>query len=560
VTLATGTAIPTGPATTPDAAPGTATRGLSLSRCPLTPTGDDLPLRETTFVVLDLETTGARPATDRITEVGAVKVRGGRVLGELATLVDPGVPVDGDVAALTGIADAMLRGAPSISAVLPSLLSFVEGAVVVAHNAPFDLGFLHAACQRSDRSWPAGVVVDTVRLARAVLDRDEVPDCKLATLARFFDSPVTPDHRALSDARATVEVLHGLLARLGARVRTLAELREHSGRLTSAQLCRRHLADGLPRSPGVFRFRDASGRTLLVGSGEDLREAVRRHFGVHETRTRVLEAVALTSSVEVELHPTSLAASLAGSAVLAAEDPWVAPSRRQRWWLTQTDGKMGVTARSPGVHTRRTPTGPFGAVRPSGAVGPFASRPDAVLAADTVTAACAGVHDVSRIRVTGLPGVDGYLAAARRLERIKAVLGAALLVVARPTTAGGWDIDGLCWGVLVTGERVAAGVPPEPAARQVRDETAAARTGPCSPPTMDQLALTLDHLDHAGLRLVAIDGDWGCNLALRPASAADPARSPPIRVPLPGSAPASGRPSCEQLGGPPTVDGSSGAP
>lgn len=187
---------------------------------------DDQLLFATTFVVLDLETTGASPAADRITEIGAVKVCGGEVLGEFATLVDPGVSVPADVAGLTGLTDAVLVSAPPLAAVLPSLLEFVGGAVLVAHNAPFDVGFLHAGCTATDRTWPAGVVVDTVRLARAVLDREEVPDCRLATLAAFFRSPVTPDHRALPDARATVEVLHGLFERLGSLgVRTLGDLR-----------------------------------------------------------------------------------------------------------------------------------------------------------------------------------------------------------------------------------------------------------------------------------------------------------------------------------------------
>src|SRR5664279_3363886 len=104
-------------------------------------------LREVTFVVVDLETTGGSPQSSAITEIGAVKTRGGEVLGEFQTLVDPGGPIPPFIVALTGITDAMLIAAPRIEQVLPAFLEFLGDAVLVAHNAPFDVGFLKAACR-----------------------------------------------------------------------------------------------------------------------------------------------------------------------------------------------------------------------------------------------------------------------------------------------------------------------------------------------------------------------------------------------------------------------------
>ena len=143
----------------------------------------DEPLREVTFVVVDLETTGGGTDTEAITEIGAVKVRGGEVIGEFATLVDPGRGIPPLITVLTGITDLMVASAPPIGAVLPAFLDFAENAVLVAHNAPFDVGFLKAACARLERPWPALRVVDTALLARRVLTSDEVPDCRLGTLA-----------------------------------------------------------------------------------------------------------------------------------------------------------------------------------------------------------------------------------------------------------------------------------------------------------------------------------------------------------------------------------------
>ena len=104
------------------------------------------PLREVTFVVVDLETTGGSPLSCAITEIGAVKVRGGEVLGEFQTLVNPGEPIPPFIAVLTGITDTMVAAAPRIESVLPSFVEFARDTVLVAHNAPFDIGFLKAAC------------------------------------------------------------------------------------------------------------------------------------------------------------------------------------------------------------------------------------------------------------------------------------------------------------------------------------------------------------------------------------------------------------------------------
>lgn len=197
----------------------------------------DLELSRLEFAVVDLETTGWSPRVAAITEIGAVRVKGagevgggrrpGEFLrqGEFASLVNPGVPVPPGIAELTGITDWMLTAAPRLGAVLPGLLEFARGCVLVAHNAPFDLGFLVAGCGDCGLAWPGFTVLDTVMLARRVMDPDEVPDCKLGTLAGFFGARTAPSHRALADARATADVLGWLIRRLAHRgIRTLNQL------------------------------------------------------------------------------------------------------------------------------------------------------------------------------------------------------------------------------------------------------------------------------------------------------------------------------------------------
>ena len=305
-------------------------------------------LRETTFVVVDLETTGGRSTPgpdgrcDAITEIGAVKVRGGQIIGEFATLVDPGRDIPPKIVELTGITTAMIRDAPRIAAVLPMFLEFARGAILVAHNAGFDIGFLRSAAQQCGISWPSGPpALCTVRLARRVLSREEAPSVRLSALARLFGTATEPTHRALDDARATVEVLHALIERVGNQgVTTYSALRAYLPTVSTAQRGKRVLATALPRRPGVYLFRGPADEVLYVGTASDLRRRVLQYFTGADPRARMKEMVALAQRVDhVECaHP--LEAGVRELRLLAAHAPPY--NRRSRfphrwWWVVLTD-------------------------------------------------------------------------------------------------------------------------------------------------------------------------------------------------------------------------------
>ncbi|MEP6665641.1 MAG: DEDD exonuclease domain-containing protein, partial [Nocardioidaceae bacterium] len=281
------------------------------------------PLREATFVVVDLETTGGSAVGgSSITEIGAVKVRAGEVLGEFQTLVRPTEPIPPFISVLTGITNSMVAGAPRIESALPSFLEFARGCVLVAHNAPFDVGFLRHYSEQIGIGWPRFDVLDTAKLARRVITRDDAPNCKLSSLARLFNATTTPNHRALSDARATVDVLHGLMERLGnLGVHTLEELQTFSSRVSAAQRRKRHLAEQLPHAPGVYLFRDGQGRVLYVGTSKDLRARVRTYFTASETRSRMGEMVGLATSVQGITCATSLEAEIRELRLIAEHKP-----------------------------------------------------------------------------------------------------------------------------------------------------------------------------------------------------------------------------------------------
>ncbi|HWS59100.1 MAG TPA: DEDD exonuclease domain-containing protein [Actinotalea sp.] len=361
---------------------------------PVQPTLEEIgtPLSEVTFVVVDLETTGGTPGASAITEIGAVKVRGGEVLGEFQTLVNPGGPVPAFIATLTGITTSMVCRAPRIEQVLPSFLEFVGGAVLVAHNAPFDVGFLRAASKDLGYPWPGPQVLDTVTLARRAVSLDEVPNHKLGTLAAFFRTSVTPDHRALSDARATVDVLHALLGRLGPLgITHLEDLATATDPVPAARRRKRHLADGLPDAPGVYQFRDGGGEVLYVGTATSIRRRVRTYFTAAEHRRRMNEMVGLAEQVVPIVCGTVLEARVRELRLIAEHSPRY--NRRSRFpermpWVRLTEEPY---PRLSVVREVRRGAGdrPDDDSGTAAYIGPFAGRAAAQQAIDALQAAFA---------------------------------------------------------------------------------------------------------------------------------------------------------------------------
>ena len=279
---------------------------------------DDLgtPLHETTFCVLDLETTGGNRTDDLITEIGVVKVRGGHCLGTFQTLVNPGRAVPPQITVLTGLTDAVLRTAPRIETVLGTLMDFLGDAVFVAHNASFDLGFVRAALARDDRPEYRPTVVDTAMLARRLL-RDEVPNCTLSTLASRLRLDHTPSHRALDDALATTDLLHLLLERaagLGVLglddLTTLAKLAGHP------QARKLTMTSQLPRRPGVYLFCGQRDEVLYVGKATNLRQRVRSYFG-RDDRRRVGPMLREMQQIRHLELPDALTAEVVESRLIA---------------------------------------------------------------------------------------------------------------------------------------------------------------------------------------------------------------------------------------------------
>ena len=279
-------------------------------------------LSDCVFVIVDLETTGGAGIDAGITEIGAVKVHGGEVIGEFTTLVNPGSPIPPFIATLTGITDSMVSGSPGVQTAVSMFLDFAGECVFVAHNAPYDIGFLKGACTKFDIVWPNNKVIDTVRIARLALHRDEVRNCKLATLSSFFRTEVQPTHRAFDDARATTDVMHHLFERLGNYgVHTLEDLHAFTSRVSDVQRNKKGLADGLPAKPGVYIFEDPQGRPLYIGTSKNIRNRVRTYFTAAETRRRMSEMIEIAQQVRPIVCSTILEAKIRELRLIVSEQP-----------------------------------------------------------------------------------------------------------------------------------------------------------------------------------------------------------------------------------------------
>jgi DNA polymerase III subunit epsilon len=537
-------------------------------------TFDDLgtALSGVTFVVVDLETTGGSAAESQITEIGAVRVRGGEVLGEFQTLVNPGAPIPAFIQVLTGITDAMVATAPRIEAALPAFLEFARGSVLVAHNAGFDISFLKAAAARTGNRWPGFEVLDTVTLARQLVSRDETRNHKLSTLAAHFGSATTPDHRALHDARATVDVLHALIERVGnLGVHTLEELTSYTSRVAPSTRRKRYLAQDLPSAPGVYLFKDGQGRVLYVGTSVNIRTRVRSYFTASEQRTRMAEMVRLAESVTPIVCATTLEAEVRELRLIAEHKPRY--NRRSKAPERGVWVKLTVEA-FPRLSMVRE-------VRSDGAryIGPFSSRA-------TAEAAIAAVHEVIPLRqcvqrlspskpvsacaladmgrcgapCTGAQSVQEYAVVAgramaalagdsravvtalrarmvtlaeqerfedagtlrdrllalvrgmARTQRIAPLAASAEIVAARPAALGGWELVCIRHGRLAGTSVSPRGADPMPCVQALRASAEAVTPLPAPAPagTAEESEKILRWLEAPGVRLVDLDGQWTC--------------------------------------------------
>ena len=416
----------------------------------------------------------------------------------------------------------------------------------------------------------------TVRLARRVLSREEAPSVRLAALARLFSAACQPTHRALDDARATVDVLHALIERVGNQgVHTYPpNLRAYLPNVTPTQRRKKVLAEGLPRRPGVYLFRGPSGEVLYVGTAVDLRRRVGQYFTGADTRGRMKEMVTLATAVEHVECAHALEAGVRELRMLAAHAP---PYNRrskfpQRWWW------VGLSDEAfPRLSVLRAP-------RHDRVVGPFRTRADATETAAllarftglrTCTARlarsalhgpacpllevspCPAARDVTATQYAAaaaraaalIDGLDNtalaaavqqvsvlaersqYESAARlrdrtatavealwRAQRLRALAALPELIAAAPDADGGYQLAVIRHGQLAAAGTATRGVPPMPVvdALQAGAQVVLPAPAPLGGALVEETALIARWLATPGVRIVRVssenDAGWASPL------------------------------------------------
>ncbi|MGA0818458.1 MAG: exonuclease domain-containing protein, partial [Schleiferiaceae bacterium] len=244
------------------------------------------------YAVIDLEATGGKPGTERIIEVAIFMFDGRRIVDQFITLVRPDVPIPPFVQKLTGIREQDVRTAPRFHEVAKRIVQMTEGAVFVAHNAPFDYRILREEFARLGFDYQR-VVLDTIPLAEKFLPG--MPAYGLSTLCTELNIAHTRKHRADGDARATVQLLQILLDKdrekyiEGVYLKQPAATGKHK---FSDQIAR------YVKTVGIYYLFNADGRVLYVGKSDQLRVRIDRHF--LSTSEKALALQAEVASIRVE--------------------------------------------------------------------------------------------------------------------------------------------------------------------------------------------------------------------------------------------------------------------
>jgi len=226
------------------------------------------------LAIIDTETTGMTATADRLTEIGIVTVVDGRVVDEWSTLINPGCPIPGEIQALTGITDAMVRNAPSFYEIADLVQARLADHIFVAHNARFDYGFIKHEFRRAGISFQADVLC-TVRLSRRLYP--QYRGHSLDALRERHHLSNEGRHRALGDARAAWQFIETAIAEhpadeITSSVKALLKMPSLPPQLSPGVL------DGLPEGPGVYIFYGVNDLPIYIGKSKNLRDRIRSHF------------------------------------------------------------------------------------------------------------------------------------------------------------------------------------------------------------------------------------------------------------------------------------------
>jgi len=279
------------------------------------------PLDKATYVVVDLETTGLDPRTERIIEIGAVKMIGDFPIATFEQLVNPNKVIPPKVTKLTGITNTQIHKAPDIKDILPAFADFARDSVLVVHNAPFDIKFLNKAARSTGIKQFRNKYFDTKLVSQKL--KPLLGFYRLANLVEHFHVPYKPCHRALPDALATAGIFSHLIELMKQEgLTTVDEASEFFYPKSRYDFShKKELTNNLPRSSGVYLMKDKNAGVIYVGKAKDLNKRVRSYFYSGPKTERQLSLLSEITTVDYIKTGTEIGALLLESKLIKKFKP-----------------------------------------------------------------------------------------------------------------------------------------------------------------------------------------------------------------------------------------------
>jgi DNA polymerase-3 subunit epsilon len=286
-------------------------------------------ISETTFTVVDLETTGGLQETNRIIDLCAIKVKNGKVFDRYATLINPQIPISFFITQYTGISNEMVSSAPLFESIQNDLYKFLDGSVFVAHNVTFDLGFLNMEFERCGNEKLNNRWLCTYRLAKRLLPQQK--KVNLGDLSNYFGITIKDRHRANGDTEATVGILQHLIEIAGEKhgIDRLDELislqfkpfRHFKKEPQHVQHLREQVVGLLPKKPGVYLMKSQSNEILYIGKSKNLKARVSSYFNHTEHSDKVKELIGRVKKLDHIVTGSELEALLLESRLIKQHKP-----------------------------------------------------------------------------------------------------------------------------------------------------------------------------------------------------------------------------------------------
>lgn len=279
------------------------------------------------FCVLDVETTGTSALSNRVIEIGIVRVKKGKLQDTYSSFLNPGTYIPYHITQLTGIRNEDVVNAPLFAEIMTNIREFIGDSVVVAHNLQFDHGFLSQEFLREGDEFPKNETLCTLKLARRLYP--DLPSKALGSLVKYFKLRHRGVHRALGDATVTAKILLRMLKTLEEEhsVTTLEELLKFQGssvgKSSSYLMVKKKLVDDfarLPQNPGVYFFMDSAGNIIYIGKAKNLKNRVKSYFASSAPR-KTKEIVRRASRLEFTVTNTELTALLAEAELIKKHKP-----------------------------------------------------------------------------------------------------------------------------------------------------------------------------------------------------------------------------------------------